>query len=39
MFNDAFAPDGGELEEPALVISIEADGIEFGWDDWVGQSM
>lgn len=27
--------DGAELGEPALVVSVEADAIDFGWDNWV----
>lgn len=25
-----------DLDEPSLIVSIEADAPEFGWNDWVG---
>lgn len=26
--------DGGHLGKPSLVVSVESDAIEFGWDNW-----
>lgn len=29
-----FVNDGSELGPPSLVVSVESDAIEFGWDNW-----
>lgn len=31
---EPFVNDGAELGPPSLVVSVESDAIEFGWDNW-----
>ncbi|WWC70259.1 uncharacterized protein I206_104209 [Kwoniella pini CBS 10737] len=34
IYDGPLVDDGNELGEPALVISVESDAIEFGWTNW-----
>jgi hypothetical protein len=35
VYRGPMVDDGAELGEPSLVISVESDAVDFGWDNWV----
>ncbi|WWC89376.1 uncharacterized protein L201_004299 [Kwoniella dendrophila CBS 6074] len=34
IYDGPIVDDGNELGEPALVVSVESDAVEFGWTNW-----